>query len=153
PHGHIHWVRCWLVATISRELGAYPRFGVFSEIAEGALLLSIRAAMGCENTVNVPSCPVQGFDLGRACMGRLWGVATAALAVMLNATSAAQANDSTYSCSKPPDKAARVAVHPGSTVSFTQNNQDNTCTFSVNGAVATSPPPKLVIDALNVFRD
>jgi hypothetical protein len=62
------------------------------------------------------------------------------------------AADSTIPCSSPPDKGASVAVHPGAQVSTTQDNQNGTCIFSINGAVATSPPSEQVIQALNEFR-
>jgi hypothetical protein len=65
----------------------------------------------------------------------------------------ARANDSTIPCDKPPDKGSRVAVHPGTQVSTAQDYQEGTCTFSINGAVATSPPAQQVIAALNMFRD
>jgi hypothetical protein len=63
------------------------------------------------------------------------------------------ANDSTISCAGPPDKGAYVAVHAGAQVSTTQSKNDETCTFAINGAVATSPPPQDVINALNTFHD
>jgi hypothetical protein len=62
------------------------------------------------------------------------------------------ARDSTIPCRAPPDKVAFVAVREGSTVTTTQDKQNGSCTFSVNGAVATSPPANDVIRALNVFR-
>jgi hypothetical protein len=62
------------------------------------------------------------------------------------------ANDSTIPCKSPPDAGASVAVHPGTQVSTTQNRQDKTCVFSINGATATSPPAQQVLDALNFFR-
>src|SRR5438270_13606200 len=68
-------------------------------------------------------------------------------------TSAASANDSTIPCNDPPVRGASVAVHPGTQVSTTKDKQDKTCTFSINGAVSTSPPAQVVISALNTFRD
>jgi len=68
-------------------------------------------------------------------------------------TSVGWANDSTIPCKAPPDKGASVAVHPGTQVSTTQDRQNGTCTFSVNGAVATSPPAQQVLEALNILRD
>jgi hypothetical protein len=44
-------------------------------------------------------------------------------------------------------------VHPGTQVSKTQDRQTGLCIFSINGAVATSPPPRQVIDAINFLRD
>lgn len=88
-------------------------------------------------------------------MGK-WDPVTApivALAIAVLALGAAQANDSTIPCKSPPDAGASVAVHPGTQVSTTQNRQDRTCVFSINGATATSPPAQQVLDALNLFRD
>lgn len=68
-------------------------------------------------------------------------------------SSAGSASDSTIPCNSPPSSGASVAVHRGTQVSTTQDRQKNTCTFSINGAVATSPPPHLVLEALNTFRD
>src|SRR5271169_3051631 len=65
----------------------------------------------------------------------------------------ASANDSTIPCNSPPDKGASVAVHPGTQVSTTQDYQSSTYTFAINGAVATSPPPQQVLNAVNSFRD
>ncbi|MBW7973553.1 hypothetical protein [Bradyrhizobium sp. BR 10289] len=65
----------------------------------------------------------------------------------------ASANDTTIPCAAPPDKGASVAVHPGSQVSKTQDRQSGTCVFSINGAVATSPPAQQVISAVNFLRD
>jgi hypothetical protein len=62
------------------------------------------------------------------------------------------AADSTIPYSSPPDKDASVAVHSGGQVSTIQDNQNSTCIFSINGAVATSPPSEQVIQALNEFR-
>lgn len=62
------------------------------------------------------------------------------------------ANDTTVSCKSPPKESANIAFHPGTQVTFTQDKQNNTCTFSVNGAVATSPPSEQVLGALNLFR-
>jgi hypothetical protein len=67
-------------------------------------------------------------------------------------SSAAKANDTTIPCNAPPDKGASVAVHSGTQVSLTQDHQKGTCTFAINGAVATSPSPQQVISALNLFR-
>jgi hypothetical protein len=64
----------------------------------------------------------------------------------------ALANDTTIPCKSPPKEGASVAFHPGTQITYTQDRQNNTCTFSVNGAVATSPPANQVLDALNVFR-
>jgi hypothetical protein len=44
-------------------------------------------------------------------------------------------------------------VHAGTQVTTTKDQQEKTCTFSINGAVATSPPAQQVISALNTFRD
>jgi hypothetical protein len=66
---------------------------------------------------------------------------------------AASANDTTIPCASPPDKGASVAVHPGSQVSKTQDRQSGTCVFSINGAVATSPPVRQVVGAVNFLRD
>jgi hypothetical protein len=63
------------------------------------------------------------------------------------------ANDSTIPCNSPPEKGASVAVHAGTQVTTTQDQQEKTCTFSINGAVATSPPAQQVVSALNTFRD
>lgn len=79
----------------------------------------------------------------------------AALLVLLAALMGARpglANDTTIPCKSPPKESASVAVHAGTQVTFTQDKQNNTCTFSINGAVATSPPADQVIGALNVFR-
>jgi len=65
----------------------------------------------------------------------------------------AHANDTTIPCNSPPEKGASVAVHPGNQVSTTQDDQEKTCVFSINGAVATSPPAADVLNALNTFRD
>ncbi len=73
-------------------------------------------------------------------------------AVLLNSATPAKANDTTMPCNAPPDKGASVAVHSGTQVSITQDHQKGTCTFAINGAVATSPPPRQVISALNLFR-
>jgi len=64
----------------------------------------------------------------------------------------ALANDTTIPCKSPPKEGASVAFHPGTQVTYTQDRQNNTCTFSVNGAVATSPPAAQVLNALNLFR-
>jgi hypothetical protein len=77
-----------------------------------------------------------------------------AVAFAFSATSPmARANDTTIPCASPPDKGASVAVHPGSQVSKTQDHQNGTCIFAINGAVATSPPPRQVLDAINFVRD
>jgi len=73
-------------------------------------------------------------------------------AALLLATSSAQA-DSTIPCKGPPDAGSFVAVRAGAQVSTTQDTQRKTCTFSVNGAVATSPPPLQVLKALEQYRD
>ena len=65
----------------------------------------------------------------------------------------AYANDSTIPCNSPPDKGASVAVHPATQVSTTQDQYEKTCVFSINGAVATSPPQAEVIRGLNTFVD
>jgi hypothetical protein len=77
------------------------------------------------------------------------------LVVILISTgfSVVRANDTTISCNAPPDKGASVAVHSGNQVSKTQDRQNGTCVFSINGAVATSPPAEQVLNALNQFRD
>jgi hypothetical protein len=74
-------------------------------------------------------------------------------ALALTPVAPARADDSTIPCNSPPEKGARVAVHQGTQVSTTQDKQNDTCTFSINGAVATSPPPQEVLAALNLFRD
>ena len=93
-------------------------------------------------------------------MNEMWvlgvqSVRAAGIAMLLcmGVVTPALADDSVVSCASPPKKAASVAVHRGNQVSFTQDTQDNTCTFSVNGAVAKSPPPHLVLGAVNLFRN
>jgi hypothetical protein len=83
---------------------------------------------------------------------KAWDVALLAFLVM-SLPSPVRANDTTVPCKNPPDKSASVAVHPGSQVSSTQDKQEKTCVFSINGAVATSPPAVDVINAVNTFRD
>jgi hypothetical protein len=80
--------------------------------------------------------------------------ATASLCVVaaLSGARPALANDTTISCKSPPKESASVAFHPGTQVTYTQDTQKGTCTFSVNGAVATSPPAEAVLSALNLFR-
>jgi len=82
-----------------------------------------------------------------------WPVATTAFLVSAMVIVPCNANDSTIPCKGPPDKGAYVAIHAGTQVTTTQNKQDQTCTFAINGAVATSPPAQDVINALNTFRD
>lgn len=65
----------------------------------------------------------------------------------------ASASDTTIPCAAPPEKGASVAVHPGSQVSKTQDRQSGTCVFSINGAVATSPPARQVVAAINFIRN
>ncbi len=89
------------------------------------------------------------FELGNA-LGRL---AAAGLVLAVFLAVPAHADDSTIPCSLPPSKGANVAVHPGTAVSTTQDHQDEICTFAINGAVATSPPPNEVLSALNEFRN
>ncbi len=76
-----------------------------------------------------------------------------ASAIALDLLAPCNANDSTVPCNGPPEKGASVAVHTGTQVTTTQDQLEKTCTFSINGAVATSPPPQQVISALNTFRD
>ena len=83
-------------------------------------------------------------------LGRILPVGLVLVAI---AAGPAQANDTTIPCSSPPSRGAYVAVHPGAAVSETQDDQDKTCTFAINGAVATSPPPNEVLNALNEFRN
>jgi hypothetical protein len=80
-------------------------------------------------------------------------ILVASIVVTPMVVSAASANDSTIPCKAPPDKGANVAVHAGTQVTTTQDNQEKTCTFAINGAIATSPPAQQVISALNTFRD
>lgn len=75
------------------------------------------------------------------------------LALALSSTAPAKANDSTWPCASPPVKGASVSVHPGTTVTITQDTQRQTCSFGINGAVSTSPPSEQVVNALNLFRD
>jgi hypothetical protein len=87
---------------------------------------------------------------------RFWPIAATALlasAVAIGLVIPCDANDSTIPCNGPPDKGAYVAVHAGTQVVTTQSKQDQTCTLAINGAVATSPPPQDVINALNTFHD
>jgi hypothetical protein len=86
-------------------------------------------------------------------MGKMDPVTALTIVYALLAVGTAQANDSTIPCNSPPDAGASVAVHPGTQVSTTQNHQDKTCVFSINGATARSPPTQQVLDALNFFRD
>jgi hypothetical protein len=72
--------------------------------------------------------------------------------MFLISAASVKANDTTIPCNAPPDKGASVAVRSGTQVSVTQDHQRGTCTFAINGAVATSPPPAQVISALNLFR-
>jgi len=86
----------------------------------------------------------------------LWPVTATALltsAMAIGLAGPCNANDSTIPCKGPPDKGAYVAVHAGTQVTTTQSKPDQTCTFAINGAVATSPPPQDVINALNTFHD
>ncbi|MBS0248434.1 MAG: hypothetical protein JSR61_17600 [Proteobacteria bacterium] len=76
-----------------------------------------------------------------------------AICIFVSFAASAFANDSTIPCNAPPDSGASVAVHPGTQVSTTQDKQKKTCIFSINGAVATSPPANDVLQALNEFRD
>lgn len=81
------------------------------------------------------------------------GAAAVILVVASLAATPVRANDTTIPCASPPEKGASVAVHPSSQVSKTQDVPNGTCTFSINGAVATSPPAEQVMRALNLFRD
>lgn len=65
----------------------------------------------------------------------------------------ALAKDVTFVCSDPPDKSARVAVVEGSTVNKTQDKNQKTCTFSVNGAKAESPNEQALLAGVNSFRE
>lgn len=76
----------------------------------------------------------------------------AVMAILATSCVGASASDTTIPCAAPPDKGASVAVHPGSQVSKTQDRQSGTCVFSINGAVATSPPAGQVIEAINFVR-
>ncbi|MDA9465229.1 hypothetical protein [Bradyrhizobium sp. CCBAU 53415] len=76
----------------------------------------------------------------------------AVLAILTASCIGASASDTTIPCAGPPDKGASVAVHPGSQVSKTQDRQSGTCVFSINGAVATSPPAGQVLEAINFVR-
>lgn len=78
--------------------------------------------------------------------------ASLCLAGALSIALPALANDTTVPCKSPPKESASVAVHAGTQVTHTQDTVNGTCTFSVNGAVATSPPAEKVLDALNLFR-
>ena len=95
--------------------------------------------------------PLGGTIMGQSAVAKLAAfVLTSAIFILV--ASPAKANDTTVSCNSPPDKGAAVAVHPGTQVSVTQDSQSGTCTFAINGAVATSPPAREVISALNLFR-
>jgi hypothetical protein len=83
---------------------------------------------------------------------RLSAATALCLLIGLTGASPTLANDTTIACKSPPKESASVAFHPGTQVTYTQDKQSNTCTFSVNGAVATSPPAEQVMNALNLFR-
>ena len=82
-------------------------------------------------------------------IGFLW----LAVGTVMGVIPQAFAKDVTFSCSDPPDKSARVAVVEGSTVNKTQDKNEKTCTFSVNGAKAESPSAEALLDGVNSFRE
>ena len=59
--------------------------------------------------------------------------------------------DVTFSCSDPPDKSAKLAIREGPLVNKFKDRGEKTCTFSVNGAKASSPDAELIRRGMNSF--
>lgn len=63
----------------------------------------------------------------------------------------AWAGDVTFTCADPPDKSAKLAIREGPLVNKFRNKDEDTCTFSVNGAKASSPAAELIKRGMNSF--
>jgi hypothetical protein len=82
---------------------------------------------------------------------RSFALVAVSLAALLSVRSAWA--DHTFACQRPPDREARVAVRDNVAVGWTQDQNSRTCTFSVDGAKAASPPANLILKGFNSLRN
>lgn len=75
------------------------------------------------------------------------------VAITLISSTYSWAGDVIFSCSDPPDKLAKLAIREGALVNKFKDRSEKTCTFSVNGAKASSPDAKLIRRGMNSFMN
>ena len=90
----------------------------------------------------------QAIFLTQSAWRRVCWIIFATLIVFVTISNVDQSLAAQYSCSDPPDEKAKLGIYDKAKVVIKQDESENSCSFSVDGVKAGSPPQEDIFTAL-----